>query len=164
MTDKILPLQVLRKGKVRELYDLGDKLLLVSSDRISAFDYVLAQPVPDKGKILTQISRFWFDKTRHIVDNHLISVDFNVIQKYLPPEVKLDSYYDGRIMLVRKAQRIDFECVVRGYLAGSGWEDYQKTGMVCGHKLAPNLQQAQKLDTPIFTPATKAESGHDENI
>jgi phosphoribosylaminoimidazole-succinocarboxamide synthase len=162
MTCKTLPLKILRKGKVREVYDLGDKLLLVSSDRVSAFDFVLDKPIPDKGKILTQISRLWFEKTKHIVANHLISVDFNEIEKYLP--VKLNGYYDGRIMLVHKAKRIDFECVVRGYLAGSGWKDYKNSGMVCGHKLPEGMREAQKLEKPIFTPATKADTGHDENI
>jgi phosphoribosylaminoimidazole-succinocarboxamide synthase len=162
--EKILPLKLLRKGKVREVYDLGDKLLLVSSDRVSAFDFVLSKPVPDKGKILTQISRFWFEKTRNIVANHLICVDLNAVQNYLPFDVKLGSYYDGRTMLVRKTERIDFECVVRGYLAGSGWKDYQTSGSVCGCKLPRGLKQAQKLGYPIFTPATKADTGHDENV
>lgn len=162
--EKTLPLKLFRKGKVREVYDLDDKLLLVSSDRVSAFDFVLSKPITDKGKILTQISRFWFEKTRDIIDNHLISVDLNVIQNQLPADVKLDSYYDGRTMLVHKAERIDFECVVRGYLVGSGWKDYQASGAVCGHKLPARMQQAQKLDTPLFTPATKADTGHDENV
>lgn len=162
--EKTLPLKLFRKGKVRDVYDLEDKLLLVSSDRVSAFDFVLEKPIFDKGKILTQISRFWFEKTRDIVSNHLISVDLNVIQKFLPAGIKLDSYYDGRTMLVYKTERINFECVVRGYLAGSGWKDYQSSGKVCGHKLPAGLKQAQKLDTPLFTPATKADTGHDENI
>jgi phosphoribosylaminoimidazole-succinocarboxamide synthase len=162
--EKNLPLKLLRKGKVRDVYDLEDKLLLVASDRVSAFDHVLSDRIPDKGKILTQISKFWFDKTKDIVDNHLISVDFNFRQKHLPLETKLDSYHDGRMMLAHKAERIDFECVVRGYLAGSGWKDYQKTGMVCGHKIPAGLCQAQKLASPIFTPATKADTGHDENV
>jgi len=164
MNNKTLPIKLLRKGKVREVYDLEDKLLIVSSDRVSAFDFVLDKPITDKGKVLTQISVFWLDKTKHIVDNHLITTNMAQIKSALPQGVELDEYYDGRSMLVHKAERIDFECVVRGYLAGSGWKDYQNTGLVCGHKLPEGLAQAQKLETPIFTPATKVDTGHDENV
>jgi phosphoribosylaminoimidazole-succinocarboxamide synthase len=158
-----LNLDVLRKGKVRDVYSAGDKLVIVSSDRISAFDFVLPTPIPDKGKVLTSISKYWFEKTKHIVANHLISTDLEEIKR-LFPNAGLNDYHDGRTMLVRKAERIDFECVVRGYLAGSGWKEYQKQGTVCSQKLPEGLKQAQKLPEPIFTPATKADTGHDENV
>ncbi len=158
-------LTLLRRGKVRDVYDLGEKLLIVSTDRLSAFDHVLATPIPDKGKILTQVSAFWFEKTRAIVPSHFLTADLAEVQSALPKGVRLDPEdYDGRVMLVWKAQRFDAECVVRGYLAGSGWKDYQKTGRVCGHALPAGLLDASKLPEPIFTPATKADEGHDENI
>jgi phosphoribosylaminoimidazole-succinocarboxamide synthase len=139
-----------RQGKVRDIYDLGDELLFVATDRISAFDYVLGSGIPDKGKVLTQLSAFWFDRTHHIVANHLI--DTNV------PE------FPGRAMRVRKTTPFLIECVARGYLSGSGWKDYQATGMVCGVALPPGLRESDRLPEPIFTPATKAASGHDINI
>jgi phosphoribosylaminoimidazole-succinocarboxamide synthase len=158
-------LKLLRRGKVRDVYDLGDKLLIVASDRLSAFDVILPTPIPDKGKILTSAALFWFALTKDVVANHLITADFESIVKTLPTGVKLDrAWFDGRIMLVWKAERVDAECVARAYLAGSGWKEYKQTGMVAGHVLPAGLAEASKLPTPIFTPATKADEGHDENI
>ncbi|HEY1434043.1 MAG TPA: phosphoribosylaminoimidazolesuccinocarboxamide synthase [Thermoanaerobaculia bacterium] len=149
-----------RRGKVRELYDLGSSLLLVASDRISAFDVVLSPGIPDKGKILTQLSNFWFRKFAD-VENHLIETD----NARFPAELAADtSTLAGRSVIVRKCEVIPFECVARGYLVGSGWAEYKKTGHVCGLKLPEGLREADKLPAPIFTPATKAETGHDENI
>jgi phosphoribosylaminoimidazole-succinocarboxamide synthase len=148
-----------RRGKVRDIYDLGDNLLLVSTDRISAFDCVLPTGIPDKGRVLTGLSAFWFDHLK--APNHLISTD--VEQMDLPPSVDLAALA-GRTMLVRKTKVVPIECVVRGYLAGSGWKEYQQSGTVCGLKLPPGLRQSDALPEPIFTPATKEESGHDINI
>jgi phosphoribosylaminoimidazole-succinocarboxamide synthase len=149
-----------RRGKVRELYDLGASLLLVASDRISAFDVVLSPGIPDKGKILTQLSTFWFRKFSD-VDNHLIETD---VARF-PEELQADApTLAGRSVIVRKCEVIPFECVARGYLAGSGWAEYRKTGRVCGIRLPGGLREADRLPEPIFTPATKAETGHDENI
>jgi phosphoribosylaminoimidazole-succinocarboxamide synthase len=149
-----------RRGKVRELYDLGDSLLLVASDRISAFDCVLSPGVPDKGKILTQLSNFWFRKFDD-VENHLIETDVSRFPESLRADVPL---LEGRSVIVKKAEVIPFECVARGYLAGSGWAEYRKTGEVCGVRLQPGLSEAQRLSEPIFTPATKNPRGHDENV
>jgi len=158
-------LRLLRRGKVRDVYDLGEKLLIVASDRLSAFDVVLPTPIPGKGKILTTAALFWFDLTKDVVKNHLITADFDAIQNVLPKGVRLDKgWFDGRMMLVRKAKRVDAECVARAYLAGSGWKEYNGTGMVCGHVLPKGLVEASKLPEVIFTPATKADEGHDENI
>jgi phosphoribosylaminoimidazole-succinocarboxamide synthase len=149
-----------RRGKVRELYDLGDSLLLVASDRISAFDVVLSPGIPDKGKILTQLSNFWFRKFAD-VENHLIESD---IARF-PEDLRADApLLAGRSVIVKKCEVIPFECVARGYLAGSGWAEYKKSGTVCGIKLPQGLREADRLPEPIFTPATKAETGHDENI
>jgi phosphoribosylaminoimidazole-succinocarboxamide synthase len=135
-------------GKVREIYELdGDRLLLVASDRISTFDVVLPTPIPDKGRVLTGLSAFWFARTRHIVPNHLLALRA-----------------DGRSMECLKLEMLPIECVVRGYLAGSGWRDYRETGVVCGHALPSGLRESERLPEPIFTPATKASEGHDENI
>jgi len=153
-------LPLLSRGKVRDIYDLGDCLLFVATDRISAFDVVLPTGIPQKGRVLTQLSAFWFTRTRQLVPNHLITADF----AQFPPELRRFSELEGRAMLVRKAQRIDVECVVRGYLAGSGWKEYQQSQSVCGIKLPSGLKQASPLPEPIFTPATKAQTGHDENI
>lgn len=151
-------------GKVRDIYAVGsDKFLLIATDRISAFDVVLSPSVEGKGALLTRISRFWFEKTKDIVPNHMISADLAEIKR-LVPEANLGPAYEGRTMLVRKADRVDAECVVRGYIVGSGWKEYQKTGKVCGHALPAGLRLAQKLPEPIFTPSTKADEGHDENI
>ena len=149
-------------GKVRDLYDLGDELLIVSTDRISAFDVVLPNGIPDKGKVLTGLSKFWFDYTQSVADNHLISTAVEEYPDVLQPDVDL---LRGRSMLVRKADRVDVECVVRGYLAGSGWSSYQKTGEICGQKLPAGLQESERLPELLFTPTTKAEQGeHDEPI
>ena len=157
-----LPLPVFIRGKVRDVYDLGDKLLMVASDRISAFDYVLGTPVPDKGKILTQISAWWFKQLEGVAPNHLISADV----REFPANLRVyDEALEGRTMLVKKTDKIMIECVVRGYLAGSGWKEYQKTQSVCGVKLPTGLRESDRLPEPIFTPATKEEGGkHDENI
>lgn len=149
----------LRRGKVRDIYDLGDRLLMVSTDRISAFDWVLPTPIPDKGRVLTQISDFWFDFLK--TDNHLLSSELGEI--VLPDESARPSL-EGRSMIVRKCQVVPIECVVRGYLDGSGWKEYQQNGQVCGISLPPGLQQCSQLAEPIFTPATKEETGHDINI
>jgi phosphoribosylaminoimidazole-succinocarboxamide synthase len=154
-------LSVHARGKVRDLYSLNGQLLLVATDRISAFDYVLASGIPDKGRVLTQLSLFWFDFLKDTVSNHLVTADVNT---YPEPLKKYANQLRGRSMLVNKAQMIDIECVVRGYLSGSGWKDYQQTGSVCGIKLPSGLRDSDKLPEPIFTPATKALSGHDENI
>ncbi len=150
-----------RRGKVRDLFEAGDHLLIVATDRISAFDYVLGSGIPDKGKVLTQLSAFWFDLTREIVDNHLLSVDVADFPARFRPHADV---LRGRSMLVRRTAPLPIECVVRGYLAGSGWAEYKKTGSVCGIRLPAGLREADRLPTPIFTPATKAETGHDINI
>ena len=150
-----------QQGKVRDIYDLGDALLIVATDRISAFDYVLGSGIPDKGRVLTQLSSFWFRKTGHIVPNHLLETDIAKFPATLRP---FEEMLDGRSMLVRKAKPFTIECVARGYLSGSGWKDYLATGAVCGVPLPPGLRESDRLPTPIFTPATKAASGHDENI
>ena len=150
------------QGKVRDLYDLGDKLLLVASDRISAFDYILEDEIPYKGQVLTQLSCFWFDLLSDVVDNHLISADVADLPEQFKPYA---SQLAGRFMLVKKANMFPIECIVRGYLTGSGLKDYQKTGSVCGIKLPEGLVNSSKLPETIFTPSTKAEIGdHDENI
>ena len=150
------------QGKVRDLYDLGDKLLLVASDRISAFDYILEDEIPYKGQVLTQLSCFWFDLLSDVVDNHLISADVADLPEQFKP---YSDYLAGRFMLVKKANMFPIECIVRGYLTGSGLKDYQATGAVCGIKLPEGLVNSSKLPEAIFTPSTKAEIGdHDENI
>jgi phosphoribosylaminoimidazole-succinocarboxamide synthase len=150
-----------RQGKVRDIYEFGDRLLIVASDRISAFDYVLGSGIPDKGKVLTQISAFWFDRTRSIVDNHLLSTDATEF----PGEARRAAdLLSGRSMLVRRTEPLPIECVARGYISGSGWKDYVATGAVCGIRLPSGLRESDRLPQPIFTPATKAESGHDINI
>lgn len=154
-------LKLFRRGKVRDVYDLGDMLLMVASDRISAFDVVMAQPVPSKGEILTAVSLFWFEKTRHIVRNHLISSN---VEEYPAECQKYAADLSGRSMLVEKTKPLAIECVVRGYMAGSGWKEYQASETICGIKLPSGLQESSRLEEPIFTPATKAEEGHDENI
>ncbi|RKU38736.1 phosphoribosylaminoimidazolesuccinocarboxamide synthase [Candidatus Poribacteria bacterium] len=149
-------------GKVRDLYDLGDELLIVSTDRISAFDVVLPNGIPDKGRVLTGLSTFWFNYTESVADNHLITTEVEAYPDVLQPDADL---LKGRSMLVRKAERVDVECVVRGYLAGSGWASYQKIGEICGQKLPPGLQESDRLPELLFTPTTKAEQGeHDEPI
>jgi len=150
-----------RQGKVRDIYDAGDALLMVATDRISAFDYVLGSGIPDKGKVLTQLSAFWFDYTREIVANHVIETDASRFPAALRRHADLLA---GRSMLVTKTNPVPIECVARGYLSGSGWKDYLATGTVCGVELPAGLQESDKLPRPIFTPATKATSGHDINI
>ncbi len=147
-------------GKVRELYRFGDKLLLVASDRISAFDVIMPTPIPDKGRVLTALSRFWFERTDRLVPNHMISVR----QGSFPEEARQDPDLAGRSMLVRRLAMLPIECVVRGYLAGSGWKDYRASGAVCGHSLPDGLREADRLPNAIFTPATKNTAGHDINI
>lgn len=147
------------RGKVRDIYDLGDRLLIVATDRLSAFDVVLPTPIPDKGRVLTQLSLFWFNLLRDVIPNHVLSgADF---------PAPLDAFRDeleGRSMLVRKTKPLSIECVVRGYLSGSGWKDYRTTGRVCGIGLPSGLRESDRIPEPIFTPATKAMTGHDENI
>jgi phosphoribosylaminoimidazole-succinocarboxamide synthase len=155
----ITEVPLFHQGKVRDMYDLGDSFLMVASDRLSAFDVVLPTPIPGKGKILNQLSLFWFKLLD--MPNHLITAN---VDEY--PEVlkKHADYLRGRSMIVKKAHRHSVECIVRGYIVGSGWKDYQKTGKICGHQLPPNLQLCQKLEQALYTPSTKPEVGHDENI
>jgi phosphoribosylaminoimidazole-succinocarboxamide synthase len=154
-------LAVHRRGKVRDVYELGAELLIVATDRISAFDVVLPTGIPDKGSILTQMSRHWFEATAHIHPNHLLSTDPTAYPAPLAPHRAL---LEKRSMLVRRTRPIPIECVVRGYLYGSGWTEYQRTGAICGHPLPAGLREAEQLPEPLFTPATKEESGHDINI
>jgi len=149
------------RGKVRDIYVLGDKLLVVATDRVSAYDVILTEGVPGKGRVLTQISRFWFEKLKSLVPNHYVSTDVAAFPAPFPTHRAL---LEGRSMLCHRAKRWDVECVVRGYLAGSGWKEYQAGGEVCGVKLPAGLRLSSRLPEPIFTPATKAEEGHDENI
>lgn len=152
---------IFKRGKVRNVFDLGDKLLIVATDRISAFDFVLPSLIPYKGKVLTQLSRFWFDYTALICPNHMISTEISDFPEELKPYADI---LEKRSMLVKKTKVIPVECVVRGYLSGSGWKEYQETGKVCGIKLPKGLQESSRLEEPIFTPSTKADVGHDENI
>lgn len=154
-------LSLFRRGKVRDVYDLGDQLLLVATDRISAFDVVMNEPVPQKGEILTRISAFWFQKTQGIIPNHLITTD---VSRYPEPLQRHKTILDGRSMLVHKTKALPLECIVRGYVSGSGWKDYKRSGRICGIELPVGLQESERLAEPIFTPSTKAESGHDQNI
>jgi phosphoribosylaminoimidazole-succinocarboxamide synthase len=180
MTNTIAQIEIpgikkLKSGKVREVFDLGDALLFVATDRISAFDVILPNAVPEKGRVLTALSEFWFGKTKHIVENHFIMSDFRDILGYVIdrisalPSLRAEGLIalrqvDGRSMLVRKCQPLPIECVVRGYLAGSGLKEYKQSGTVCGIKLPTGLVESSQLPHPIFTPSTKAETGHDENI
>ena len=154
-------LRLRSRGKVRDIYETDDELLIVATDRVSAFDVVLPDGIPEKGQVLTAVSEFWFARTAHIVPNHLLSTGFDDFPS-AAAEYRAD--IEGRTMLVRKAERIDIECVVRGYLSGSAWREYRQHGTVCGEALPSGLRESEKLPEPIFTPATKAESGHDENI
>src|SRR3989440_8145798 len=147
------------RGKVRDIYDLGDKLLIVATDRLSAFDVILPTPIPDKGRVLTQLSLFWFQLLKDVIPNHVLSdIEFP------PPFDNFKDELRGRSMVVRKTQPLPIECVVRGYVSGSGWKDYRTTGKICGIQLPAGLRESDRLPAPIFTPATKALSGHDENI
>lgn len=159
ITDVALELPRVASGKVREMFDAGDNLLMVATDRISVFDVVLPTPIPDKGAVLNGLSVFWFERTKAIVGNHLVAWRLSEFPAAMhAPELA------GRSMLVRKAEMVPLECVVRGYITGSGWKDYRKTGSVCGHELPSGLLEAQQLPEPLFTPSTKALTGHDENI
>jgi phosphoribosylaminoimidazole-succinocarboxamide synthase len=155
----ISELPLWRRGKVRDVYDLGDRLLIVTTDRISAFDVVLPTPIPDKGRVLTQLSLFWFDLLKDVVPNHIDGTGspVPVLERYARD-------LEGRSMVVARTEPLPVECVVRGYLAGSGWKDYRATGAVCGITLPPGLRESDRLEQPLFTPSTKAEEGHDENI
>lgn len=158
---EIPELKLIKSGKVREVFEIDNNLLIVAADRISAFDVVMNEPIPEKGKILQQISAFWFEKTKHIIPNHFIT---NKVDEY--PEI-CHKYYDtldGRSMLVKKCKPLPIECIVRGYITGSGWKEYQKQGTITEIKLPQGLIEFQQLPEPIFTPSTKAEEGHDENI
>jgi phosphoribosylaminoimidazole-succinocarboxamide synthase len=146
---------------VRDVYAFGDRLLIVATDRVSAFDYVLGSGIPDKGRILTQLSAFWFDYLADVVPNHVLSLDAAAFPAEVQPYAEL---LHGRSMLVRRTTPVPIECVARGYLSGSGWQEYVRTGSVCGIALPPGLRESDRLASPLFTPATKAESGHDENI
>ena len=160
MTSEVAGLELIHRGKVRDTYAVdADRLLLVATDRISAFDVVFAEPIPGKGEVLTRLSAFWFERLGHLGPHHHLSID----PADFPEPARRDEL-TGRSMLVRRARRIDIECVVRGYLAGSGWAEYRESGSVAGHALPAGLHEADRLPEPIFTPATKAETGHDENI
>ena len=159
VTETSLPFPLARRGKVRDVYDLGDHYLFVATDRISAFDVVLSPGIPDKGKVLTQISNFWFKRFAH-VENHVIEGDFD----RFPSEARAHDELRGRSILVKKCSVIPIECVARGYLVGSGLKEYRETGKVCGIELEKGLTTASKLQHPIFTPATKEDTGHDVNI
>jgi phosphoribosylaminoimidazole-succinocarboxamide synthase len=154
-------LTLYRRGKVRDVYELDRDLLIVTTDRISAFDYVLASGIPDKGKVLTQLSAFWFDQMRDLVPHHLISLDVDALDERVRRHA---DQLRGRTMLVRRTEPVPIECVARGYLSGSGWKEYQQTGSVCGVRLPSGLRESDRLPEPIFTPATKADTGHDVNI
>ena len=151
-----------RRGKVRDVYDLGDQVLLVSSDRISAFDWILPSGIPDKGRVLTQVAAFWFETLKE--NSHVVTSDVNAMPCLDGVDAATKTMLAGRTMLCKKTQVVPIECVVRGYLVGSGWNEYKKSGTVCGLRLPEGLVESSKLETPIFTPSTKAEEGHDENI
>jgi phosphoribosylaminoimidazole-succinocarboxamide synthase len=161
VTTSLPNLPLFRTGKVRDVYDLGDSLLIVATDRISAFDYILATGIPDKGRVLTQLSAFWFQRLAHVIANHFVTMD---VEAYPPAARAHAADLRGRSMLVRKTAPIEIECVARGYLSGSGWKEYRETGRICGIVLPPGLRESDRLPAPIFTPATKAASGHDINI
>lgn len=150
-----------RRGKVRDVYDLGDRLLIVATDRLSAYDHVLRPPIPGKGRILTQLANFWFERTRDLIDNHLLATEVADFPAELAAHAAL---LEGRAVVARKAEVVAFECVARGYLAGSAFREYRESGRVCGLALPPGLERASRLPEPIFTPATKAATGHDENV
>ena len=168
LLDTDLPLPLFLRGKVRDTYDLDDRLLIIATDRISAFDAVLPCGIPHKGLVLNQLSLFWFNKTKSVVPNHLVTAVDNVgcLDSHLPPQNRFPypSYIAGRSMIVKKARRIPVECVVRGYLSGSAWAEYQQHGTICGMPLPRGLQESQELPEPLFTPTTKAESGHDQPL
>lgn len=160
-TSQLMRFPLFRRGKVRDVYDLGDRLLMVATDRISAFDVVMSETIPDKGALLTQISAYWFETLAHVVPNHVITYDMRSVDGLTDDE---RAQLQGRSVIVRKTQPLPVECVVRGYLAGSGWKEYQASHTVCGVQLPAGYVESSQLAEPIFTPATKAEEGHDENI
>jgi phosphoribosylaminoimidazole-succinocarboxamide synthase len=161
-SDVILPdLRLFKKGKVRNVYEVDDKLLIVATDRISAFDFILPSLIPHKGKVLTQLSRFWFEYTSLVCPNHMVAAD---VAAFPPILRKYADLLDKRAMLVRKTKVVPIECVIRGYISGSGWKEYRNTGKLCGIKLPEGLVESDRLPEPIFTPSTKADVGHDENI
>lgn len=165
VTQTDLPLPLVGRGKVRDIYAAApDKLLIVTTDRLSAFDVVLPNPIPHKGRVLTQISVFWLNRLVSLIGHHLITADISKMGLHRDLMDRHGAELEGRTMLVKKAKPLPIECVVRGYVTGSGWKDYLKTGSVCGHKLPQGLKQCEKLAEPLFTPATKAVAGHDENI
>ncbi|MBI3930927.1 MAG: phosphoribosylaminoimidazolesuccinocarboxamide synthase [Chloroflexi bacterium] len=163
-----LPLPLFIRGKVRDSYELGNRLLIIATDRISAFDLVLPNGIPDKGFVLNQLSAFWFNQTKNLIPNHLVAVvdDGHSLDRYLPAASRFPypSYLAGRSMIVKKVERLPIECVVRGYLAGSAWAEYQQSGTVSGLALPPGLKESQPLPRPMFTPTTKAETGHDQPL
>ncbi len=160
-----LSLPLYRRGKVRDVYEADGKLLIVATDRLSAFDHVLPTPIPDKGRILTHLSAFWFGATADIVPNHMLATAWNEIAARVPQIARDDrELLEGRAMLVRRCERIDVECVVRGYITGSAWDEYRRTGAVAGAQMPPGLEHGDAFPEPIFTPATKSGHGHDENI
>ena len=161
VTETNLPLKSFKKGKIRDVYDINDKLLLIVTDRISAFDYVLNEPIPNKGICLTQISKFWFDYFKNTIPSHVISADMEDFPEELKQHKEI---LLGRSMLVKKAKVLPVECIVRGYISGSAWKSYKKNGSVCGINLPKGLRESDKFDEPLFTPSTKAETGHDINI
>lgn len=161
VTETNLPLKSFKKGKIRDVYDINDKLLLIVTDRISAFDYVLHEPIPNKGICLTQISKFWFDYFKDTIPNHVISADMGDFPEKLKQHKEI---LLGRSMLVKKAKVLPVECIVRGYISGSAWKSYQKNGSICDISLPKGLRESDKFNEPLFTPSTKAESGHDINI
>lgn len=161
METDLKDVKFVRRGKVRDVYETGDSFLIVATDRVSAFDVVLPNGIPGKGKVLTQISIYWFDLMRDIIENHLIATEVKDFPKVLH---KYEEILEGRSMLVKKAETLPVECIVRGYLSGSGWKEYQAKGTVCGIRLPGGLVESARLDEPIFTPSTKAEEGHDINI
>jgi len=166
LSEANLPLPLFCRGKVRDTYDLGDKLLIISTDRLSAFDVVLPNPIPDKGLVLNQLSCFWFEKTSHVMPNHLVTpVDTtDSLKHYFPDEIPTPAYLIGRSMITLKAERVPVECVVRGYLSGSAWTEYKEAGTISGVSAPKGLQESQELPEPLFTPTTKAETGHDEPL
>ncbi len=166
LSEAKLPLPLFCRGKVRDTYDLGDKLLIISTDRLSAFDVVLPNPIPDKGLVLNQLSCFWFEKTSQVMPNHLVApVDTtDSLKRYFPDKTTPPDYLIGRSMITLKAERVPVECVVRGYLSGSAWAEYSDTGTISGMPFPKGLQESQELPEPLFTPTTKADTGHDEPL
>lgn len=166
LSETKLPLPLFCRGKVRDTYNLDGMLLIISTDRLSAFDVVLPDPIPDKGRVLNQLSCFWFEKTSHVTPNHLVApVDVkDTLKNYFPDKTTPPDFLTGRSMITIKAERVPVECVVRGYISGSAWAEYKKTGTISGIAAPKDLQESQELPQPIFTPTTKADTGHDEPL